>query len=152
MNPFFEHYMDVLERLHRELEKSFEGLPQEALDWQPLADTNSMVVLVVHIVGSTRFWVGDVALQESSNRNRDAEFQASGLDAATLKQLLADNRIYVRNALSRLTLEELALPRKSPYHGEQIFSVGWAILHALEHVGLHLGHMQLTRQMWEQRS
>jgi hypothetical protein len=28
---------------------------------------------------------------------------------------------------------------------------GWALLHALEHAYLHLGHIQLTCQMWRQR-
>jgi hypothetical protein len=28
--------------------------------------------------------------------------------------------------------------------------VAWALLHALEHTTLHLGQIQLTRQLWEQ--
>ena len=30
-------------------------------------------------------------------------------------------------------------------------SCGWALLHALEHAYLHLGHLQLTCQMWRQK-
>jgi hypothetical protein len=26
----------------------------------------------------------------------------------------------------------------------------WALMHALEHLREHLGHMALTRQLWEQ--
>jgi ankyrin repeat protein len=29
--------------------------------------------------------------------------------------------------------------------------VAWCLAHALEHTALHLGHMQITRQLWEQR-
>jgi len=27
--------------------------------------------------------------------------------------------------------------------------VAWAILHALEHTGIHLGHIQVTQQLWQ---
>jgi hypothetical protein len=30
-------------------------------------------------------------------------------------------------------------------------NIAWSLLHALEHTALHLGHMQLTRQLWEQQ-
>jgi hypothetical protein len=29
--------------------------------------------------------------------------------------------------------------------------VGWALCHILKHTALHLGHLQITRQLWEQR-
>jgi len=28
--------------------------------------------------------------------------------------------------------------------------VAWALLHALDHTAQHLGHMQITRQLWDQ--
>jgi hypothetical protein len=30
-------------------------------------------------------------------------------------------------------------------------TVAWAVLHAVDHTALHLGHIQITRQLWEQR-
>lgn len=32
----------------------------------------------------------------------------------------------------------------------QKFSVSWSLLHVLDHTAIHLGHIQLTRQLWEQ--
>ena len=29
------------------------------------------------------------------------------------------------------------------------FTVAWCLLHALEHSAVHLGHMQIVRQLWE---
>ena len=33
----------------------------------------------------------------------------------------------------------------------EVVSSAWALLHAVEHVREHMGHAQLTRQLWEQR-
>jgi hypothetical protein len=30
--------------------------------------------------------------------------------------------------------------------------VGWALLHALEHTAIHLGHIQITQQLWDQKN
>ena len=34
---------------------------------------------------------------------------------------------------------------------QAVLGVAWALLHALEHTAIHLGHMQIMRQLWEQR-
>ncbi len=57
------------------------ALPQEALDWKPEPAMNSICVLVVHIAGAERFLIGDIVKGESSQRNRPAEFMATGLEA-----------------------------------------------------------------------
>ncbi len=111
---------------------------------------NSFCVLVVHTTGSARFWIGDAALGEPSNRSRDSEFQAHGLSAAELKARFAALENYAEGALERMTLADLAATAAKPYR-EMPVSKGWALLHALEHTGLHLGHAQITRQLWERR-
>jgi hypothetical protein len=151
MDRFFVDFQELLESLHRDFIATFEGLPQEALDWVPGEEMNSLCVLVVHTTGATRFWVGDMAMGESSNRDRAAEFQARGWSESALKERLASTKAYVRTALERLTLADLALVREVPGRNFQT-SVTWALLHALEHTSLHLGHAQLTRQLWQQRA
>jgi uncharacterized damage-inducible protein DinB len=151
MEQFFVDYLERLQDLHRDFIAAFEDLPAAALDWRPGADTNSLCVLVVHTTGSARFWVG-AALDELPDRNRDLEFQAQGLSESDLKARFAELEVYVRGALERITFAELALTRAVPARGgERHITVGWALLHALEHTGLHLGHAQITRQLWEQR-
>ena len=150
MQTYFKDYFGLMESCHNDIHKAFDGLPPEALDWVPGKDTNSISVLVFHLTGAERFWIGDVALQESSDRNRDAEFKISGVDAGTLKQRLDDTLSYARTALERFTLQDLESPRRSPKTDRE-FTVGWALLHALEHATEHKGQIQLTRQLWEQR-
>ncbi len=153
MERFYEDYLERLHDLDTDFIAAFEGLPAEALDWVPGEDMNSFCVLVVHTTASSRFWIGDAALGEPSNRNRAAEFQARGLSEADLKARFAALESYVETGLSRLTLVDLTAMRPIPNRAMNLTeaTVGWSLLHALEHTGLHLGHAQITRQLWDQR-
>ena len=156
MLVILEQYLERLTEQHQLLEATLAGLPAEALDWTPGADMNSLCVQVVHVAGSTRFWVGDVAAGIPSNRDRDAEFTAKGLDEETLKLRLTDTRTFVRSILENLSLDELAevrpVPGRRTANGEQqTDTVGRALLHALDHTALHVGHAQMTRQLWDQQ-
>lgn len=150
MPLFFQEYLERLQDLHAGIQKELAGLPVEALEWIPGESMNSLSVLVVHLTGSERYWIGDVVLAESSNRDREAEFHASGLDVGALNQRLDDTLSYARDALARLELVDLDRQCLSPHGGKQ-FSASWALLHALEHTAVHMGHIQLTRQLWDQR-
>lgn len=151
MNAFFENYLGLLHDLHEQIRAGIDGLPQEALDWVPLKDTNSLCALLAHIAGSERFFLSDVVMQVSSNRDRDGEFRASGMDAATLMGKLAANEDFARSVVESLTMDSLLEERFSQRHNRNV-SVTWALLHILDHTGLHLGHIQIQRQMWDQRS
>lgn len=150
MEPVFSSYFELLQTVNRDFIATFDDLPAEALDWIPGADMNSLCVLVVHTTGSARFWVG-VALGEPPDRNRDLEFQARGLSGEELKSCFAALEDDVKGALERLTLADLTLIHPVPNRGDLRVSAGWALFHALEHTGLHLGHAQITRQLWQQR-
>ncbi|MBE0411072.1 MAG: DUF664 domain-containing protein [Anaerolineales bacterium] len=58
---------------------------------------------------------------------------------------------YVQGALENISLEELGEKRISPRHDREV-TVGWALCHALKHTALHAGHIQVTRQWWEEWS
>jgi hypothetical protein len=150
MQPFFEEYLKLQANLHQELEKTITGLSVTALNWSPTPDSNSLGVLLVHLTGAERYLIGDVVAQIASNRNRDAEFQTRDADETILRQRLTDNRAFTRQVLENLSVEDLNSPRIFPRDGRDC-TVAWALLHALEHTALHVGHAQLTRQLWEQQ-
>lgn len=157
MLRFFEDYLERLEALHRDLEQAIAGLSVEALDWVPRPDMNSLCVLIVHLTGAERYWIGDMAGQIPSGRDRAAEFKVSGLDETTLEQRLQDSLMFARGVLETLTLDDLAAERPSPNPAFKpstergTVTAGWALLHALEHTALHTGHAQIARQLWDQR-
>ena len=149
MQTFFNEYLKILQNCHKDIHDAMEGLPPAALDWTPGPDTNSIGVLVFHLTGAERYWIGDVAAQDPSERDRDAEFRVHDLSADVLKKRLTDNLEYTRTALEKFTLQDLETIRVSARDGRE-FTMAWTLLHALEHTALHLGQIQLTRQLWEQ--
>ena len=150
MQTYFADYFGLLQSCHNDIHKTLEGLPLEALDWVPGKDTNSISVLIFHLTGAERFWIGDVAAQEPSDRNRDSEFKVKELGTGALRKRLDDSLAYAKTALEKFAIQDLELQRRSPQTDRE-FTVGWALLHALEHATEHKGQIQLTRQFWEQR-
>jgi uncharacterized damage-inducible protein DinB len=146
VHRLFEGLLDRLHVLHAEVEKSLDELPPEALDWKPGADMNSLCVLVAHLIGAQRYWIGDVIMGDPSNRNRDAEFQITRVDAAVLKKRLNELEAYVKETFEALDLAVLGEQWQSPRDGRQ-YTVAWA----LEHTALHVGHIQILSQLWKQK-
>jgi uncharacterized damage-inducible protein DinB len=150
MQPFFTTYLNNLQEIHDEIRNAIKGLPEEALDWTPGAEINSINALVIHLTGAERYWIGDVIARDPATRDRESEFKAQGLTEQILLQRLERNEEYFLKALGMLTLQELDATRSVPRNGRSV-SVGWALCHVLKHTSLHLGHMQIMRQLWEQR-
>jgi|GEM_PF-154454 len=150
MQPFFSDLADRLHDLHQDMAQALTGLPQDALDWVPGKEMNSLAVLAAHTAGAERYWIGEVAGGRPSDRDREAEFRAAGLDAAALGRLLDEAEGCAREVLAALTPADLQAPRTA--RDGRPCTVGWALAHALEHTGTHLGHMQIMRQLWEKRA
>jgi uncharacterized damage-inducible protein DinB len=150
MQTFFKSYLDLLQDCHNGILEAIKELPPDALDWSPGQDMNSIAVLLAHITGSVRYWIGDIAAQESSNRDRDAEFRVRGVEADVFRKRLGDNLEYSRSVLEKMSLQDLESTRVSAGNDRE-YTVAWALLHALEHATSHLGQIQITRQLWEQK-
>jgi len=150
MQKTYEAILDRLDEMHRAIKEVIDGLPPEALDWSPAPDMNSLSVLVVHLTGAERYWIGDVVQGTPSFRDRDAEFRAKGLTADSLKQRLTELEAYEHQVMQDMQLSQLEEERLSPRDGRK-YTVAWALAHALEHSGIHVGHIQILSQMWKQR-
>ncbi len=144
---FFDEYLSVLENCHKNILSTVEDLPQPALDWCPGTGMNSIAVLIYHLTGAERFWTGDVVDQTPSGRDREAEFKVSNVGLDVLRDRLSTSLNYIRGAVAKLSLADLAEKRLTP--DGRIVTVTWALLHAVEHSSLHLGHIEVTRQMWQ---
>ena len=148
----FEHdYLERMGWLHAEIERQIRDLPQGALDWSPGSDIPSMCVLVTHLTGAERYWIGDVVAGESSDRDRDAEFRAEGCDQNELITKMKVSREYAGEVIRKINYGDLSNQRISPRNGNEI-TVGYALNYTLEHTAIHLGHIQIIRQMWDQRN
>ena len=129
-------------------------LPPEAFNWRPLEgdeSTNSLASTLAHLTGSERYWVGEVAGERPAHRDRDAEFRVRAASAAELQALLDQAAAVTRDTLSTLAPAKLDETVKAGMRDERAVTRRWAVVHALEHIAVHVGHMQLTRQLWQAR-
>ncbi len=150
MNSLYEAYAQWLHETHAEILNDLESLPAEALDWVPGHEMNSVSVIIVHLTGAERYFIGDIIMGEPSNRNRAAEFTVNGLSKRDLQLRLNESESYIRLALEKLSLEDLGKERLHPRQGNQV-TVAWALMEVLQHSALHAGHIQITAQLWHQR-
>ena len=146
-HQLFADYLERLEGLQRRLHTDVQDLPAEAMDWLPGPAMNSVAVLLAHITGVLHEGI-DIALGDPPGRVRAQEFQTRGVVSTEMLRRLDAVIDYARGALSRLGLEDLDKERNDD---DGPISCGMALLHALEHAYLHLGHLQLTCQIWRQR-
>jgi uncharacterized damage-inducible protein DinB len=151
MSQLFTDMQERLETLYQAIEAAVADLPAEALDWKPATDMNSFAVLLTHTAGALRYWVGDVAGGRPSGRVRAAEFETRDVDAAELMGRLRAALDFAGQVLGELDPAVLGETRTMGQKDET-HTIGWALLHALEHTALHGGHVQITRQLWDQRN
>ena len=107
--------------------------------------------MAVHIAGAERYWISDVVAGIDSHRDRDSEFLVHDLDPDELANRLSESWAFVQSVLTGLTQEDLGAMRISPRDGKEI-TVSWALGHVLKHTALHVGHLQVTHQLWKSQS
>ena len=151
MHEFFKAYDGLLQIQHKSVTEAIGDLTVQALDWVPGPGMNSLGALVVHLTGAQRYMIGDMVGQDPLGEARLNEFEVQGLDAAELQKRLDQTLAHSQGVLSQLTLEDLDQMRYSP-RGKRNYSVAWTLAHALEHNSLHLGHIQIGRELWQQES
>ncbi len=151
MDVIYTAFVERLQELVAGYDAALAGLSTEALDWSPGVQMNSLTVLATHITAATRYMVGDVVAGEPSGRNREAEFRATGGNEAELRQKLADVLAYSQQVVDRLTPDDLVRECFSPMH-KRSYTVAWLLFRSVDHAAEHMGHAQLTRQLWEQRN
>jgi uncharacterized damage-inducible protein DinB len=150
MSPELANYLQMIEDLRGQIGELIADLPAEALNWRPLEGTdehatNSLAVLATHVAGAEHFWIAEVVGGRPPTRDRDAEFTTRADSAAEFLGALAQIGQETRQVFSTLTEADLDGTREA--RGRTI-PVRWCILHVIDHSALHLGHMQLTYQLW----
>jgi uncharacterized damage-inducible protein DinB len=118
------------------------GMSDDALNWRPGPETNSIAVLVAHAWGAAQAWTARATGTEIE-RDRAAEFHVvlSGAECEAL----------IRRAMERVTSFVGAID-PATYGDDRVdpagdhFTVAHCLIHAVEHTQEHLGHAELTRQ------
>jgi hypothetical protein len=135
-----------------EMRAAIEGASTNALNWRPAGEeTNSMAVLAVHSLHSSRWWLSVALGRPEPGRDRDSEFVASADDAASLLAFFDSMTADCRALLSTEDPVDWSQPRTTTREqgDPDPLTAAWALLHALEHLREHVAHLQLTRQLWD---
>lgn len=119
-------------------------LGDDGANSRPLPGANSPYCLLVHCLGVTEFWAGHAIAGRTIERDRPAEFRASGpagplLDrvAAARRQLDQDLQSYQAESAPRVAVDDDSLPAPLTQRG--------CLLHLYEELAQHHGQMQILR-------
>jgi uncharacterized damage-inducible protein DinB len=153
-----DNYLQRIEDLRGQVGELIADLPAEALNWRPIEGndghaTNSLAVLAAHIAGAEHFWIGEVVGGRPPTRDRDAEFTTQANHASELVRLLENTGAETREVFATLAEADPSSPSGQSLDSTRqargrTIPVRWCILHVIDHTALHLGHMQLTYQLW----
>jgi uncharacterized damage-inducible protein DinB len=143
-----EAAVDLLDDSLVAVRDAIAGAPLEAMAWRPPAeDANPLVVLAVHAMHSTRWWLSVATGAEMPERDRPSEFLATAEDPDELRSFVDRMSAECRVLLVSSERFDPAATWTSPTDGE-VVTRGWALLHALEHLREHAAQALLTRQLW----
>jgi len=148
MDAVVSTLVDQFHALHQRVRETVQDLDAAALNWAPAAETNSIAVLVVHLLGSEAD-VLRVVRGLPSDRDRAAEFRTSAASAQDLMQRLDAADALLAELAPGLTADGLEMVRERPPRPPQT-GLYW-LVNNYGHACEHLAHVQLTRQLWQAR-
>ena len=147
MVPEVQEFADRFDEIRRQAREAIRNLDERGLNSTPLSqDTSSLAVLVHHMAGVERFWLRQIIGGIDIGRQRSNEFIAKAARVAELEKLLDEAGRTTREVLSDLKADQLHEIRDA--RGEPR-TVQWCMLAAMDHLSGHVGHLQLTRQMYD---
>ncbi len=141
---------DVLEEVWSGLLKAVGEVDDALFYWSPGPEFNSIAILLRHLAGSERWWIGEAIGGVPANRERKAEFVHDTPSRADVLRAVEEARGITRRVLQNLTMQDLqaettsAVTRgKPPVRPTKL----WALLHYLEHLGYHSGQVLILRNL-----
>jgi uncharacterized damage-inducible protein DinB len=150
------HYASIVFQNQRErFTQAVNGLSEEGLNWRPGHEMNAVGQLVRHIVAYQRvffsFALGEPTVQSEAEieEMHVHSFRDEPVTHAEITALLTEEYARVEAALARLDAMDLSdgVTTMRGTQRERRRFITQAMLHAQE----HMGHAEITRQLWEQR-
>ncbi|HSL11864.1 MAG TPA: DUF664 domain-containing protein [Actinomycetota bacterium] len=130
-----------------ELRRAIDGLSSDALNDRLAGEgTNPMAVIVTHALESTRAWLSLATGAPIPERDRPAEFRAVADDGfpAWVEGRIGECLALLDGAGTfDPAREHVAIWTSEP----QPRSAAWALLHATAHLGEHVGHAHVMRDL-----
>lgn len=154
-------YRRLLDEKYAELDELLTDLPAEALLWRPFAvspwkgEAGTLGWLIAHGMSSTVYllkraeWtMGRIEWDAVDGDQGREEFGPADRDPAHLVARAGRTSEYVHALLDSLSAADLEASLPHPRRPDRVFTVRYDLVHAIEHLSQHIGHAQLTRQLW----
>ncbi len=154
-------YRRLFDDRFREIDELLADLPAAALLWKPFETSpwkgpaGQLGWLIAHALSSTvyllkraEFTLGRVDWSGVEGDEGSDEFGPANHDPAYLRARAARTQSYVHGLLDSLTPGDLEMSRPHPRRTHWVLTTRFDIQHAFEHMSQHIGHAQLTRQLW----
>jgi uncharacterized damage-inducible protein DinB len=136
-----------------ELRKAVAALTADQLNTRPAGeDSNPLGVIASHALGSTRSWLALATGAPLPSRDRPAEFRTVVEDADEFLANVDEQNAAILaliEAAETFDPSRTGIPTWMPTREGEPVTAAWALQHALAHLGEHVGHAQLTRQLFD---
>jgi uncharacterized damage-inducible protein DinB len=141
---------DHLDDVWTSLLAAVRDVDDDLFQWSPGPEFSSIAMLLRHLAGSERWWIGEVIGGVPAHRVRDREFVHDRPSRADVLRAVDDARALTRRVLGGVRPADLAAP--VPVQTKRLSSDArpdkyWALLHYLEHLGYHRGQILLLRNL-----
>ncbi len=146
MKPIVGVVQQMLNAQVARYEKVVGGLPQEGLNWRPGNDATNSVAQLVRHVAAVQEMLLDRALDGSPEYDHAYSLRNDPATGTELLGLLARAKARKDDQLARVDAMDMAEMMDNGQAPRAYF-----VIHAARHGQEHLGHAELTKQLWEQR-
>jgi hypothetical protein len=150
----------LFDNLYRDVDQLLADLPNEALLWKPFetspwqGTSNSLGKILAHALSSTvyllrraEYAMGRCEWNEVDGDEGREEFGPANHEVAYLRARAKRTQEFGYSFLDSVTSETLGASRAHPKR-PITFVARQELYHALDHLSLHIGHGQITRQLW----
>ena len=142
----FLYFVDeALEGMAAAVTELGDDLANRRLD---VAGANSPYAVLFHCLGVMEYWGGAMVAGRTIERDRDAEFRASGPVAALVRRMRRARRQF---GVDIADLEPLAPPRGTPEPEDADLPLartqGGVLMHVYEELAQHRGQVEVTRDV-----
>jgi uncharacterized damage-inducible protein DinB len=144
LSPFRRALLTTTHERHEDMANLVRGLPGGGLTWSPGGNAPALAGLALHILDVERYLV---ALASGQDIEWTGEDGSRILEEATEAELVAaidETDRQLTKALERVSEERLSATQPG-----ETRTVGEGLVEDLDHSAVHLGQMQLTRNLFE---
>lgn len=154
-------YRQMFANMAGDIDNLLDGLPAEALLWKPFESSpwqgpaGRLGWLAAHAISSTYYllhraeWImGRIDWSAVQGDEGSDEFGPANHDPDYLRARARRMVDFADLFLDSLSPHDLDVSRPHPRDASRVLTVRYDIQHAFEHMSRHIGHAELTRQLW----